>query len=203
MVANEAADSNIVLTASDSWEDQRRKVSDEVGQVLGSEKLNGVICVAGGWAGGSISSADLVRNCDLMWKQSVWTSVIAGNVASTYLEPNGLVVLTGAVPALQGTPGMVAYGMAKAAVHQLVRSLAEEGSGLGKDSAVVAILPITLDTPANRKHIKGADTSTWTPLDTVAKLFYGWMTSGERPKSGSLCQLITENNNTTVVTDGE
>ena len=36
----------------------------------------------------------------------------------------------GAKPALAGTPGMIGYGMAKAAVHQLVKSLAAKKSGL-------------------------------------------------------------------------
>lgn len=56
LVANEGAHSNIVLSAADSWEDQRRKVSEEVGSVLSGQKLDGVVCVAGGWAGGSIGS---------------------------------------------------------------------------------------------------------------------------------------------------
>ena len=38
-------------------------------------------------------------------------------------------------------PGMIGYGMAKAAVHQLVQSLASEGSGLPKGVFVTAILP--------------------------------------------------------------
>lgn len=99
----------------------------------------------------------------------MWTSVIAANVAETYLGEKGLVVLTGAVPALGGTPGMIGYGMAKAAVHQLVKSLSMSGSGLPADSTVLAILPMTLDTPANRKHLAGVDTSTWTPLATVTQ----------------------------------
>ena len=37
--------------------------------------------------------------------------------------------------------GMIGYGMAKAAVHQLISSLAQPNSGLPKDSAVVGILP--------------------------------------------------------------
>ena len=56
LVANEIAHSNVVLSAGDCWEDQRRKVSEEVGSVLSGQKLNGVVCVAGGWAGGSIGS---------------------------------------------------------------------------------------------------------------------------------------------------
>lgn len=64
---------------------------------------------------------------------------------------------------------MIGYGLAKAAVHQLTKSLAEEKSGLPKDSLVVSILPITLDTPMNRKWMPQADHSTWTPLDFIAE----------------------------------
>ena len=37
--------------------------------------------------------------------------------------------------------GMIGYGMAKAAVHQLVASLAQDNSGLPSNSLVAAILP--------------------------------------------------------------
>lgn len=37
--------------------------------------------------------------------------------------------------------GMVGYGMAKAAVHQLCKSLAGENSGLPSGAVAVAILP--------------------------------------------------------------
>ena len=29
---------------------------------------------------------DLVRSCDLMWKQSVWTSVLAAQIASKFMN---------------------------------------------------------------------------------------------------------------------
>lgn len=38
-------------------------------------------------------------------------------------------------------PGMVGYGMAKAAIHQLVHSLGDKDSGMPPDSLAVAILP--------------------------------------------------------------
>ena len=65
--------------------------------------------------------------------------------------------------------GMIGYGMAKAAVHQLVASLAKEGGGLPKDATVAAILPITLNTFMNRKYMPDADQTTWTPLPFVAE----------------------------------
>ena len=43
-------------------------------------------------------------------------------------------------------------------MHQLVASLAAPGSGLPEESCVAAILPVTLDTPMNRKFMPGADT---------------------------------------------
>ncbi|KFQ82915.1 Dihydropteridine reductase, partial [Phaethon lepturus] len=65
--------------------------------------------------------------------------------------------------------GMIGYGMAKGAVHQLCQSLAGASSGLPSGSAAVAILPVTLDTPANRKSMPDADFSSWTPLDFIAE----------------------------------
>ena len=59
--------------------------------------------------------------------------------------------------------------MAKAAVHQLCKSLADADGGLPKESSVLAILPVTLDTPMNRKWMPKADHSTWTPLEFVAE----------------------------------
>ena len=93
-----------------------------------------------------------------MWKQSVWSSSISGSLAAKYLRDEGLLVLPGAKPATGGTPGMMGYGMAKAAVHQLVKSLATSGSGLPDTCCVAGILPVTLDTPMNRKFMPGADT---------------------------------------------
>lgn len=130
-----------------------------------------------------------------MWKQSVWSSTIAASIATQYLKEGGFLSLTGAMAALKETPGfllndniystsyiflhllkinsiqlgMIGYGMAKAAVHQLTKSLAAKDSGLPSNSLVACILPITLDTPMNRKWMPKADTSTWTSLDFVSK----------------------------------
>lgn len=64
-------------------------------------------------------------------------------MAALHLRPGGLFQLTGAAAAAaaEGTPGMLGYGLAKAAVHQLVRSLAADGSGMPADATVVGILP--------------------------------------------------------------
>ena len=90
----------------------------------------------GGWAGGSAASKDFIKNADLMWKQSIWSSTISAKIANIHLKSGGILVLPGAHPALEGTPGMIGYGMAKAAVHQLTKSLAEPKSGMPENSRV-------------------------------------------------------------------
>lgn len=170
---------------------QESQILSETKAILGDKKVDAIICVAGGWAGGNASSEDLVKNTDSMLKQSVWPSIISTRLASLHLVEGGLAVLTGAQPALEGTPSMMGYGLAKAATHQLVKSMAAEGSGMPQNSTTIAILPITLDTPMNRKWMADADKSQWTPLELVTSLFATWISNsnGERPKSGSLVVL--------------
>uniref|UniRef100_A0A1B6F143 Dihydropteridine reductase n=2 Tax=Proconiini TaxID=565685 RepID=A0A1B6F143_9HEMI len=199
MKENEQADCNIVVKPEDSWQDQESNVLSKVGEGLQGAKLDAVICVAGGWAGGNAASKEFVKNSDLMWRQSVWSSVIAASVAAQYLREGGLVSLPGAKPALGPTPGMIGYGMAKAAVHQLTKSLSGENSGLPANSLAVSILPVTLDTPMNRKWMADADKSTWTPLEFVADLFFRWSQGQDRPPNGSLVHLVTKNNQTELV----
>jgi dihydropteridine reductase len=54
---------------------------------------------------------------------------------------NGLLTLTGALAAQDATPGMIGYGIAKYAVHHLVKDLSAENGGLPKGCKVNAILP--------------------------------------------------------------
>lgn len=197
MKENEAADKNI-LVSGDTWTQQEENVCGEVASALGEEKLDAVLCFAGGWAGGAPSSKEFIKNAEQMWKSSVWPASITARLACLHLREGGTVVLPGAQPAIGGTPGMAGYGMAKAAVHQLVKSLAEEKSGIPKDCLAVAILPNTLDTPMNRKWMPKADTSTWTPLDYVAELMLSWTREEERPVSGSLVSLVTQAGKTTI-----
>uniref|UniRef100_A0A673SVX3 Dihydropteridine reductase n=1 Tax=Suricata suricatta TaxID=37032 RepID=A0A673SVX3_SURSU len=169
----------------------RNWVTAEVGKLLGEEKVDAILCVAGGWAGGNAKSKSLFKNCDLMWKQSMWTSTISSHLATRHLKEGGLLTLAGAKAALEGTPGMIGYGMAKGAVHQLCQSLAGKNSGMPPGSAAVAVLPVTLDTPMNRKSMPEADFSSWTPLEFLVETFHDWIIEKNRPSSGSLVQVVT------------
>ena len=166
MKPNELADHSIIVEG-DTWGEQEQHVYKAVAEAVQAETLDAIVCMAGGWAGGSPASKDFVKNADAMWRQSVWPAAISAGLATKHLREGGICVLPGAAPAVGGTPGMAGYGMAKvelvnkyqplspflprqAAVHQLTKSLASEGSGLPKDCLSVALLPVTLDTPMNR-----------------------------------------------------
>jgi len=191
MKENTEADHNI-LVKGDTWSQQEENVCLEVSSVLSGERLDAVLCLAGGWAGGSPGSKEFIKNADQMWRSSVWPASISARLACEHLKEGGALVLPGAQPATKGTPTMAGYGMAKAAVHQLVWSLSGDRSGIPKDCVCLAILPNTLDTPMNRKWMPKADTSTWTPLDLVAELMVKWTRNEDRPPSGSLVSLVTE-----------
>lgn len=189
--SNEEADINILVDPNTNWTEQEAFVCKNVAENLNDNKVEAIINMAGGWAGGSASSPQFIKNADLMWKQSVWSSSISAALATKHLKTGGCLVLPGAKPALQGTAGMMGYGMAKAAVHQLTKSLGDPKSGLPEQAVALALLPITLDTPMNRKWMPNADHSTWTSLEFVADLLFGWASStSERPPSGALVELI-------------
>merc|ERR1711962_1656360 len=78
---NEDASVNLVVDAKLSWVDQEALVMSKVEETLAGQKLDAILCVAGGWAGGNAASKALVKNSDLMSKQSIWTSVISAGLA--------------------------------------------------------------------------------------------------------------------------
>lgn len=199
LYANEEANENVLLENTEIWSNQEQTVRGKVESLLADSKVDAIFCVAGGWAGGNSAAKDFIRNADLMWKQSVWSSAIAASLACQHLRAGGVLTLPGAQAALSGTPGMAGYGMAKAAVHQLTKSLAQPSSGMPEGAFVAATLPITLDTPQNRKFMPKADHSSWTPLETVIQMFYDWSQGDNRPPNGSLVQLITKEGHTDII----
>ncbi|VDK40254.1 unnamed protein product [Taenia asiatica] len=202
---NVQADVNVIITKRDSLEAQCHEVADGLEEVLNGSLVDGIFCVAGGWVGGSCSDRGFIKSVDTAIKQSIWSSTVAASICPTHLRPGGLFVLCGSLSALNGPlrsnklstnnityiSGMIGYGLAKAAVHHLATSLAEPESGMPPDSYVITLLFGTLDTPANRKWMPKADSSTWTSLEFINRLLLEWIQGKMRPKSGSLVQVIT------------
>lgn len=130
--------------------------------------LAAMVTTIGGFAAGPI--AELTpEGIDKMSSLNVKTTLLALKGAYPYLKqnPGGAgVVVVAARPAALGGPGMALYAATKAAVANIALSAAQEWL---KDGITVnAILPSTMDTPANRAAMPKADFTKWPKTDEVA-----------------------------------
>ena len=79
---------------------------------------------------------------------------------------------------------MVGYAVAKSALHALVRVLALENRERGV--RFNAVLPGTIDTPANRAAMPDADRSAWTAPEEIARTIAFLLSPESRPVTGAL-----------------
>jgi len=151
------------------------------------------MCVAGGWMGGSIKEKTIFSQYKLSQQMHVIPSLLAGHLASKYLANSGLLLFTGAAqPFRQPCPTMLAYGLAKTAVHAIALNVAEKEE-IPKDSSVITILPEVIDTPENREAMPNSDFNTWAPPEKIAGLLKMWAEGTNRPKNGSYAVLKSLN----------
>jgi dihydropteridine reductase len=154
-----------------------------------SGKYDALICVAGGWTGGSISSSEIFDQTRKMIEINLYPSLLASHLATSYLSDYGLVILTGSAVVFKDvTPGNLAYGLAKTAVHCLALNLATRES-IPSNSSVNTILPEVIDTPSNRLAMPNADFSTWCEPKAIAGLIKMWADGNNRPQNGSFAVL--------------
>jgi NAD(P)-dependent dehydrogenase (short-subunit alcohol dehydrogenase family) len=82
----------------------------------------------------------------------------------------GALVVAASPAALLGEAGVAAYAAAKAGTLRLVESLAREVAPFG--GRANAVLPGTMDTPANRRAMPDADPGKWVSTKAVAEVIY-------------------------------
>jgi len=173
LVENKKADLSIV--GGGSWNEDVKDLLAKLADAS-SEKVDAVVCAAGGWAGGGVDDPEaLVEGAEAMLFACYKTSLTAACVAGQSMREGGLLVLTGSAAATEpnaGAAGMLGYCMAKSATHYLTQTLAH--AGLPKNSRSICVLPEVLDTPANREAMPDADTESWTKPDELADLVLEW-----------------------------
>ena len=134
--------------------DRTKMLMDEVGAPLGA-----LVATLGGFLGGPLSAlteADVDRLIALNLTNAVHTLRHAYPLLKAH--PDGArVVLVSARGAAAGGPGAALYSAAKAGIANLALSLSQEW--LEDGITVNAILPSTMDTPANRRDMPDADFS--------------------------------------------
>jgi NAD(P)-dependent dehydrogenase (short-subunit alcohol dehydrogenase family) len=147
--------------------------------------LDAVALVAGGWAGGTSFEEAPADEWDRMLRTNLDTVAHVCRAALPHLRAQGgRVVAVGSRAAEAGGAGMAAYAVSKVAVHALVRALALENAKHGV--RFNAVLPGTIDTPANRRAMPDADRSMWTSPEAIAGVMAFLLSSESAPTSGAL-----------------
>ena len=93
----------------------------------------------------------------------------------------GRLINFGSLAGEKGLAGAGPYAVSKAAVHSLTLSLALEGS---REVTANLIVPSTIDTPANRRAMPGADFASWTQPGIIAAKVAELLDESDDPPNG-------------------
>lgn len=159
------------------------KAMNEVREKAGA--IHALLNIAGGFAWRLFNESD-ATTWQQMFDINVKTAVNASKAALPHLiESNGAIVNVGSAAAalVQAGQGMGAYAAAKAGVHKLTESLAEEYKGRVR---VNAVLPSIIDTPQNRKDMPSVDPAIWVAPDDLANVMLFLASDAAKAVTGSL-----------------
>jgi NAD(P)-dependent dehydrogenase (short-subunit alcohol dehydrogenase family) len=159
------------------------KAMNEVREKAGA--VHAVLNIAGGFTWKLFNDAD-ATTWQQMFDINVRTAVNSCKAALPHLiESNGAIVNVGSAAALlvQAGQGMGAYAAAKAGIHKLTESLAEEYKGRVR---VNAVLPSIIDTPQNRKDMPNVDPAVWVAPDDLANVMLFLASDAAKAMTGAL-----------------
>ncbi len=145
-------------------------------------------CIAGGWDGGSPLHA---AKDDASYRAMMSSNVDTVYRALRALLPamverrHGSIVVVGSRVVEQPwtSAGAAAYGASKAAVVAMAKAVAQEV--LEHGVRINAILPSTMDTPANRTAMPNVDPTKWVSLDSASRVIGFLLSEDARDISGA------------------
>ncbi|HSU14689.1 SDR family oxidoreductase [Longimicrobium sp.] len=148
-------------------------------------RLDAVAHVMGAWHGGA-----KVGDTSL----GVWEAMMSVNLTSGFLLANaaiprmadgggGSIVFVASRAAREQRAGNGAYAVSKAGLIVLAETIAEEYRDRGVRAN--AVLPGTIDTPANRRSMPDADASKWTPPEEIARVVLFLASPESAPVNGA------------------
>jgi NAD(P)-dependent dehydrogenase (short-subunit alcohol dehydrogenase family) len=130
-------------------------------------RIDVLVALVGGFAGGALLETDRAA-----WDQMLTVNLTATFVACRAVAPHmvstgrGRIVTIGSRSVVPPGSGFIAYTTAKNGVIAFTQALARE---LGPHGVTVnAVLPSTMDTPANRAAMPDSDRKGWVPVEAVA-----------------------------------
>ncbi|HEV7408963.1 MAG TPA: 3-oxoacyl-ACP reductase FabG [Bradyrhizobium sp.] len=145
---------------------QAKQAIDAVAAHFG--RLDVLLNIAGAFSFETITEGN-PKTWQRLYAINVLTALNASRAAIPHLATCGAgrIVNIGAMGALQAGAGMGPYAASKAGVHRLTEALAAELKG---KVTVNAVLPSTIDTPANRASMPKADFAKWVSAEELANV---------------------------------
>jgi 3-oxoacyl-[acyl-carrier protein] reductase len=127
-----------------------------------------LINIAGAFTFAMIADGDS-KSWETMYRLNLLTALNASRAAVPHLVASrgGRIVNIGAIGALHAGAGMGPYAASKSGVHRLTEALAAELKG---QVTVNAVLPSTIDTPANRRDMPNTDFAKWVTAEELAEV---------------------------------
>ena len=149
--------------------------------------VESAVLAAGGWRGG----APLHETSDEIWSAMIGANLETARVSLQALLPGMIARQRGSIVVIASSAAVrpwesaraAAYAASKAAALALVQASAAEV--LASGVRVNAVLPSTLDTPANRAAMPKADRATWVAPESLAKVVEFLFSDGARDISGA------------------
>ena len=170
------------IKANVTKEDEVKKTIQETLEGFG--EIDILVNIVGGFAYAKVIDTD----------EKTWDSMINMNLKSAFLcskavlphminQNYGKIINISSRPALKGSAGVGAYSASKAGVLNLTETIADEVKD--NDINVNAILPSTIDTPANRRDMPNADFSKWVKPEEIARVIVFLASDDSKPISGA------------------
>lgn len=152
----------------------------------GVGRIDGLINIAGGFDMGPALYELGQSDWDKMFAINVTTArnTITAAVPKMLEQGSGAIVNVGAFGALSGAGNMSAYSASKSVVMNMTQSLSEEVKHQGIN--VNAVLPSTIDTPANREAMPDANFGDWVSPKQLADVMCFLLSDGASGVHGAL-----------------
>jgi NAD(P)-dependent dehydrogenase (short-subunit alcohol dehydrogenase family) len=155
---------------------------------LGDSEIAGAVLVAGTWQGGKRL---FEPGADASWTALMSANLETARISLQALLPRmvaakaGSIVAVGSRVAVRPWEGAhsAAYAASKAALLALVQASA--GEVLADGVRINAVLPSTIDTPANRAAMPGSDASQWVSVESLSAVIAFLLSDAARDISGA------------------
>ncbi|HSS97464.1 MAG TPA: SDR family NAD(P)-dependent oxidoreductase [Terriglobales bacterium] len=151
-------------------------------------KIDVLAHIMGGFAAGTVAETD-----DKTWSQMLDLNLTSAFHAMRAVLPTmrkakyGRIVTVGSLAATEAHAGIGSYVASKMAMASLTQAVALENSDANITANVV--LPGTMDTPANRASMPGADFSKWVRPDDVASVILTLADESSKLITGTLVPI--------------